>query len=108
MKKHLIRVAAFLFAAGAVVVGPLAAAGMAGAAPATNTTVSGVTLENMWMHCNAFGGDYSEGTGWALCILPNGQTVFCTPKQCVISAVATGTNNNVVVPRSSIVGLRAS
>ncbi len=109
MKKHRVRMATFLFAAAATTAGLLGTAGVASAAPRTTyTTVSGVTLANMWMHCNAYGGDYSEGSGWALCVLPNGQTVVCTTASCVISNVATeGNGNRGVVPRSSIVGARA-
>jgi len=52
----------------------------------TSTPISGVTLQNMWMHCNAYGGDYDEGDGWAVCYLPSGQTVLCTTGGCTISS----------------------
>jgi|GEM_PF-6118182 len=109
MKNRLFRGAAILFVGAAAVVGPVAAAGVASAAPKTTyTTISGVTLANMWMHCNAFGGSYSEGPGWATCVLPSGQVVVCTTKQCIIDAVTVSTGTGVEVSRSSIVGMRAN
>ncbi|MGH8890148.1 MAG: hypothetical protein ACRDV3_10400 [Acidothermaceae bacterium] len=72
----------------------------ASAQPPRATPVAGVNLQNMWMHCNAYGGDYYEGDGWAVCYLPSGQTVFCVPSGCTMSSVVS--EPTPIVPRPPI------
>jgi hypothetical protein len=67
--------------------------------------VPGVNIENLWLHCNAAGGEYSEGYGWALCQLPSGQTVFCSSTSCWLSAVTTDPSPGKAVLHASQLGV---
>lgn len=79
--------------------------GPASAQPPSPTPVPGVNLQNMWMHCNAYGGDYYEGDGWAVCYLPSGQTVLCVPSGCTMSGLVI--EPTPIVPRPPVAPVAA-
>jgi hypothetical protein len=59
----------------------------ASAHPNTPHPVPGVTIENLWLHCNAAGGRTDETPTFAICWLPGGGTVECTPAGCVMYGI---------------------